>query len=68
MTRPAAPGRLAVAALVLASTGGFLAFDLANSQPIDPFAVPPPVALGSGLAAGGAHCAAPPVAAEPGGG
>jgi hypothetical protein len=63
MTAPAAPGRLTVSALVLAAAAAFLAFDLANSEPIDPFAVPPPVALGSGLAAGGAHCAAPTAAA-----
>jgi hypothetical protein len=59
MTTPATPGRLGTAALVLAAAAAFLAFDLATSEPINPFAAPPPLAFGSGQAAGGAHCAAP---------
>lgn len=41
-----------IAAVVLA--------DLATSAPLDPFRAPPAIALGSGLANGGAHCAALP--------
>ncbi|MEF2552288.1 hypothetical protein VQ042_13075 [Aurantimonas sp. A2-1-M11] len=37
-----------------------LAFDLTASAPINPFQAPPILALGSGQAAGGAHCAALP--------
>jgi hypothetical protein len=59
MSAPASPGRLAVAGLTLAAAAAFVAIDLAASEPIDPFAAPPPAAFGSGLAAGGAHCAAP---------
>jgi len=47
---------LAVVLLV----AGLLAFDLSTSAAPDPFAAPPLLALGSGLASGGAHCAAPP--------
>ncbi|SPJ24901.1 hypothetical protein [Palleronia abyssalis] len=39
---------------------GLLAFDLAASEPLDPYAQPPVVALGSGAAASGAHCASLP--------
>jgi hypothetical protein len=59
MTAPARPGRLGVAAAILAATVAFLALDLATSEPINPFAAPPPLTFGSGLAAGGAHCASP---------
>jgi hypothetical protein len=38
----------------------FVAWDLAASEPVNPFQAPPLLALGSGLAAGGAHCAALP--------
>jgi hypothetical protein len=37
-----------------------VALDLGASAPLDPFRAPPLLALGSGLAAGGAHCAALP--------
>ena len=47
--------------LVLAAAGaGVLALDLAVSRPLNPFTAPPIVALGSGQAAGGAHCSAAP--------
>ncbi|MBL3562484.1 hypothetical protein JMM65_17315, partial [Rhodovulum sulfidophilum] len=45
---------------LLAAVSGFLAFDLASSAPLDPYLSPPLFALGSGEAAGGAHCAALP--------
>lgn len=48
------------AALALALVAGVIALDLAQSTPPDPFRAPPLLALGSGLAAGGAHCAALP--------
>lgn len=41
-----------IAAVVLA--------DLATSAPLDPFRAPPAIALGSGQATSGAHCAALP--------
>jgi hypothetical protein len=56
MTRRASG--LAMAAMVL----GLIAFDLAASDRPNPFKAPPLLALGSGQAAGGAHCAAPPPA------
>jgi hypothetical protein len=40
--------------------GALLAFDLGHSAPLDPFRAPPILALGSGHAASGAHCAAAP--------
>jgi hypothetical protein len=48
------------AALVLALIGGLLALDAAGSEPLNPYRAPPLLALGSGEAAGGAHCAALP--------
>lgn len=63
MTAPAHPGRLGVAALILGAAAAFVALDLATSEPINPYAAPPPLAFGSGQAAGGAHCAAPNVSA-----
>jgi hypothetical protein len=59
MTAPARPGRLGVAAAILVAAAAFLAFDLATSETINPFAAPPPLAFGPGQAASGAHCAAP---------
>jgi len=56
MTRRAT--MLAVAALV----GGIIVFDLAASAAPNPFRAPPLLALGSGQASGGAHCAALPPA------
>ena len=47
---------LAVAAMI----GTLIAFDLAASAPPNPFKAPPLLALGSGQASGGAHCAALP--------
>lgn len=52
--------RLPVVIALLAALAGLLAFDLATSLPLDPFAAPPLLALGSGQAASGAHCAALP--------
>ncbi|MCC5976512.1 MAG: hypothetical protein JJU21_00480 [Salinarimonas sp.] len=49
------PVAIAVALLLL----GILALDTGISAPLNPFAAPSPIALGSGQAAGGAHCAAP---------
>ncbi|MBP0484159.1 hypothetical protein [Sagittula salina] len=51
-----------IAALTLALLGGLLAFDIAASDPLNPFRAPPLLALGSGSAASGAHCASLPPA------
>ncbi len=40
--------------------GALLAFDHSHSAPLDPFRAPAILALGSGEAASGAHCAAAP--------
>lgn len=40
--------------------GAMVFWDLAISAPLDPFDAPPAVALGSGVAASGAHCSALP--------
>ena len=50
--------RRAAAGFVLALVGGLLALDAAVSDPLNPHRAPPLLALGSGEAAGGAHCAA----------
>lgn len=50
------PARSFVGALVLTGLVGLLVVDHAESRPINPFAAPPPVALGSGQAPQGAHC------------
>ena len=50
------PTRPVVGSLVLAALVGLLVVDHAESRPINPFAAPPPVALGSGQAPEGAHC------------
>ena len=55
MTRT--PIALSVIGLVVA----LIAADLAGSAPLNPYPAPPMLALGSGLAATGAHCAAPVV-------
>lgn len=47
---------LAVAVMV----GGLILFDLSASAAPNPFRAPPLLALGSGQAASGAHCAALP--------
>lgn len=52
--------RWSVAALVLALLGVGVWRDLAASAPLNPYRSPPLLALGSGQAAGGAHCAAVP--------
>ena len=48
--------------LVFAAMAGLLSLDLAQSAPPDPFKAPPALALGSGQAGAGAHCAALPTA------
>ncbi|MEX0617744.1 MAG: hypothetical protein WDZ76_14195 [Pseudohongiellaceae bacterium] len=50
------PARPVVGLITLAFIGLLLVVDTVESTPIDPFAAPPPVALGSGLAPVGAHC------------
>lgn len=52
--------RARVTLLVLLGMAGLVALDVAQSAPLNPYAAPPMMALGSGLAATGAHCAAPP--------
>jgi len=51
--------RAVIAAAVLASALAIVAADLRASEPLNPFRAPPLLALGSGQAASGAHCAAP---------
>ncbi|SHK80069.1 hypothetical protein SAMN05444414_101273 [Roseovarius marisflavi] len=46
--------------LTLIGVAVFLGLDFANSEPLNPYTAPPLMSLGSGLAATGAHCAAPP--------
>lgn len=53
---PARPSRPVVAGLALALLAAILALDTLRAPPVDLFAAPPPVALGSGVAPGGAHC------------
>ena len=48
------------ATATLALIAAMVLVDLATSAPLDPFRAPPAIALGSGQAAGGAHCAALP--------
>lgn len=60
---PARPPRSVVALSIIAAAAALIAFDLATSEPINPYAAPPPLAFGSGEAAGSAHCAAPTAAA-----
>jgi hypothetical protein len=43
---------------------GLMVMDRVQSEPLNPYTAPPLLALGSGLAAGGAHCAAPPPPAQ----
>ena len=56
--------RRTVTLLVALSVVGLLALDHAQSQPLNPYTAPPLLALGSGLAATGGHCAAPPPPAQ----
>jgi hypothetical protein len=60
MTAPS-PSRLArpfVGLLALAVIATIVVWDMAQTGLPDPFHTPPPVALGSGAAPTGAHCAA----------
>jgi hypothetical protein len=50
--------RRMVAGLVLLMGMGLVALDLGASERLNPYRAPPLLALGSGQAAGGAHCAA----------
>ena len=43
---------------------GMIVLDQLQSEPLNPYTAPPMIALGSGMAAGGAHCAAPPPPAQ----
>ncbi|MCL7464852.1 hypothetical protein [Phaeovulum sp. NW3] len=52
--------RAPVAWGVLVLIGAVVLADLAGSAPLNPYKAPPALALGSGQAASGAHCAAPP--------
>ena len=52
--------RVHVGILVAAGVIGLIALDHAQSRPLNPYAAPPMISLGSGLAATGGHCAAPP--------
>lgn len=52
--------RAHVGLLVALGLVGLIALDQAQSAPLNPYTAPPMVALGSGLAATGGHCAAPP--------
>lgn len=54
------PHRQTVGLALFAALVLLVAADLTASRPLDPFRAPPPVALGSGAAPQGAHCAAPP--------
>ena len=53
---PLSRPRVGLAALLLVT--GLVALDAWQSPAINPFEVPPPAALGSGQAPGGAHCSA----------
>ncbi|EAQ26931.1 MULTISPECIES: hypothetical protein [unclassified Roseovarius] len=52
--------RAHVTTAVLVLVAGFIAFDAGASDPLNPYGAVPMLALGSGMAAAGAHCAAPP--------
>lgn len=52
--------RAVIAIAVLCGVTGITLADLSASAPLNPFVAPPLLALGSGQAASGAHCAAPP--------
>ncbi|KGM88736.1 hypothetical protein rosmuc_01574 [Roseovarius mucosus DSM 17069] len=52
--------RAHVTVAMLALLAGFIAFDAMAADPLNPYTAPPMLALGSGMAAAGAHCAAPP--------
>jgi len=52
--------RVHVAMLLGLGLLGLIALDQAQSDPLNPYTAPPLLALGSGLAASGGHCAALP--------
>ena len=52
--------RRLTAFVALALIAAVVLTDLATSAPLDPFRAPPAIALGSGQATSGAHCAALP--------
>ncbi|MBK5947026.1 hypothetical protein CCR83_11380 [Rhodobacter veldkampii DSM 11550] len=52
--------RRPVALAVVAALAAVIGLDLAASAPLNPYKAPPFLALGSGLAASGAHCTAAP--------
>ncbi|WP_417727627.1 hypothetical protein [Roseovarius sp.] len=52
--------RAQVTIAVLIVMAGFIAFDAVAADPLNPYGAVPMLALGSGMAATGAHCAAPP--------
>ncbi|MBM9594060.1 hypothetical protein [Roseitranquillus sediminis] len=54
--------RRVTATAALALVAALVLLDVAGSAPMNPFQAPPLLALGSGEAAGGAHCAALPTA------
>lgn len=56
--------RLHVTLMLVLGMGGLLVLDQVQSDALNPYTAPPMLALGSGLAASGAHCAAPPPAAQ----
>lgn len=56
--------RLHVVMLVGVGAVALIALDHAQSVPLNPYTSPPMLALGSGLAATGGHCAAPPPSAQ----
>ncbi|MFN3822748.1 MAG: hypothetical protein ACK4GW_15210 [Pseudorhodobacter sp.] len=51
--------RAMISAAVILGAVAIVAADLGASEPLNPFRAPPLLALGSGQAASGAHCAAP---------
>ncbi len=51
--------RVHVTLLLGLGLAGVLVLDQVQSQPLNPYTAPPVLALGSGLAPSGAHCAAP---------
>lgn len=52
--------RVHVTLIVGLCLAAYVAFDAMASDPLNPYGAPPMFALGSGMAATGAHCAAPP--------
>ena len=56
--------RVHVTLLLAFGIGGLLVLDQVQSRPLNPYTAPPMLALGSGLAATGGHCAAPPPAMQ----